>query len=171
MAGTGMQRKVLAAAAVALTAAGAGAVYLASPPRPAVTQAPEAPAEPRKAGLYCQFYVFVESRPFVAFQFELADEPSTYRQLYVAKADGDTTDYNAELGRQPEWRLDAKGDPPRLEGRVTVPAATQTGVGEEDIAIELRGFDPSREGRAWSEASLKSVYYQNLPGKCRQAAS
>lgn len=123
----------------------------------------------RQISLYCQFYVFVESRPFVAFLLEQnPDDPARYRQVYVAKADGDQTDYNVIAGREPEWRLDRSVEPPRLDSRVFVPDPSPAGIGEQDIAIELRGFDPAEASGSWREASLKSVYYQNLPGKCRQ---
>jgi hypothetical protein len=148
----------------------AGAVAVAFwPTERDVAVRPAAPA-PMTIALHCQFYVFVESRPFVAFLMEqAADDRSLYRQAYVAKADGDRTDYNALTDRRPEWRLDGSSDPRRLESRVVVPDAGPAGVGEEDIAIELQEFDPARADGVWREASLRSVYYQNLPGKCRQA--
>lgn len=130
------------------------------------------PLGPKTTSLYCQFYVFVESRPFVAFLFERApDERPVYAQVYVVKADGDRTDYSAETGARPEWRFDRAADPPRLTSRIMVPDASQAGVGEEDVAIEVYGFDGTGVGNVWYEASLKSVFYQNLPGKCRQTAA
>jgi hypothetical protein len=172
MIGTGSRRIALVAVAGILAAAAAGlALCLRSAP-PAEPGPPAAADGPRQAALYCQFYVFVESRPFVAFMLEQApDDPALYRQIYVAKADGDRTDYNALAGRRPEWRLDQAANPPRLDARVIVPDSSQAGLGEQEIAIELRGFDVARAGDAWSEASLKSVYYQNLPGKCRRVAA
>lgn len=138
-------------------------------PRPSGGASAEAEPAATTVSLYCQFYVFVESRPFVAFLFDKADdERPVYDQVYVAKADGDRTDYNAATGGQPEWRFDAKAEPPRLSARIAVPNTSQAGIGEEDIAIEVYGFDGTRTGNVWYEASLKSVYYQNLPGKCRQ---
>lgn len=145
------------------------AAYLSDRPEPTAA-APQQPADQKKVALYCQFYVFVESRPFVAFMLEQSpDDPSRYRQTYVAKADGDRTDYNALADRWPDWRLVGQSDPPRIEARVMVPDAGQAGIAEQDIAIELREFDAARADGVWREASLKSVYYQNLPGKCRQA--
>lgn len=158
-------------AAIGVAALGAGvAAYLgATAPKAEAPLAIE-PAN-KKLALYCQFYVFVESRPFVAFLLEqAAGDAATYRQVYVAKADGDRTDYNALADTTPEWRFDHAGDPPRLAGRVIVPDSSQAGLGEQDIAIELRDFDAARADGAWRESSLKSAYYQNLPGKCRQAS-
>ncbi|GLK81402.1 hypothetical protein [Methylopila turkensis] len=172
---------LISAGLAAALALGAG-VYLlraSAPARVETAAAPAAPtaspepAGPPKVALYCQFYVFVESRPFVAFLFDQSPEDrGLYRQVYVAKADGDRTDYNAATGGQPEWRFIADVEPPRIVGRVTVPDNSQAGVAEQDIAIELReGFDAARADQTWYEASLKSIYYQNLPGKCRQAAA
>ena len=160
-----------AAAAVAVLATGLafGALWVRDVPPPA---APVPATSQNVVALYCQFYVFVESRPFVAFVMEQSPEDTDrYKQAYVAKADGDRTDYNALLDRRPEWRLDRSTDPQRLEARVAVPDSGQTGVAEQEIAIELREFDAARADGVWREASLKSVYYQNLPGKCRQAAA
>ncbi|RXF73705.1 hypothetical protein [Hansschlegelia zhihuaiae] len=171
MIGAGSRRVALVALVGALGAAAAGLALCARGAPPAEPGPPAADSGPRQTALYCQFYVFVESRPFVAFLLEQApDDPALYRQVYVAKADGDRTDYNALAGRRPEWRLDQTADPPRLDARVSVPDSSQAGLGEQEIAIELRGFDAARAGDAWTEASLKSVYYQNLPGKCRRAA-
>ncbi|GLK55891.1 hypothetical protein JOD31_000809 [Methylopila capsulata] len=139
--------------------------------------APAAPASrtaaaPSAPTLYCQFYVFVESQPFVAFLFELdRGEPPVFAQIYVAKANGERSDYDGESARRPRWTLDRGSEPARIASKVTVPAANQTGTAVEDIAIELYGFDPAAPGQRWFEASLKSVYYQNLPGKCRLAGA
>lgn len=143
--------------------------YLAGSPKPAVIGR-QTEVGPKRVALYCQFYVFVESRPFVAFLLERsADDSGRYVQAYVAKADGDRTDYNALAEKRPEWRLEGAGEPaPRLRARVTVPDPGPAGLDEQDIAIELRDFDAARADGVWREASLKSVYYQNLPGKCRQ---
>jgi hypothetical protein len=160
----------LGAAGVAIAAIGFGAVHLFNDERSEPVAQPQAEA-PKAVALYCQFYVFVESRPYVAFLLNQAqDDAGRYLQAYVAKADGDRTDYNALVERTPEWRLDRSGEPPRIEAKVTVPDQSQAGVGEQDIAIELRDFDAAQADGVWREASLKSVYYQNLPGKCRQAA-
>lgn len=165
-------RSALAGAAVAVMATGLllGAFWYRSVPP--VPPAAFAPQSSKVFMLHCQFYVFVENRPFVAFAMEREPgEPARYRQDYVAKADGDRTDYNALLDRRPEWRLDTRHDPQRLEATVVVPNSSQAGVGDEEIAIELREFDDARADGVWREASLKSVYYQNLPGKCRQATA
>ncbi|MFC3694324.1 hypothetical protein [Chenggangzhangella methanolivorans] len=163
--------KYLTVSLLFILAAGAGlALYLRGDnPKPVAEQPPP---RPTVLTLQCQFYVFVESRPFVAFLLEKApDDPALYRQLYVAKADGDRTDYNALVDKRPEWRLGGAGDPTLLEAQVTVPDPGPAGVAEQEIAIELREFDAARSDGVWREASLKSVYYQNLPGKCRQAAT
>ncbi|WP_020184477.1 hypothetical protein [Methylopila sp. 73B] len=141
-----------------------------APASPALrTAAAAAPAAPT---LYCQFYVFVESQPFVAFLFELdRGEPAAFAQIYVAKANGERSDYDGQGAPRPRWTLDRTAEPARLASKVTVPAANQTGTAVEDIAIELYGFDPAAPGQRWFEASLKSVYYQNLPGKCRLASA
>lgn len=137
--------------------------------RPAPEPLQRVETGPKRMALYCQFYVFVESRPFVAFLLERSsDSPVRYIQAYVAKADGDTTDYNALADKKPEWTLGLAGTPPRIEARVTVPDPGPAGLAEQDIAIELREFDAARADGVWREASLESVYYQNLPGKCRQ---
>lgn len=156
-------------AGVAATAAALPALLRDDPP---AAPPPRVESAPKRLALYCQFYVFVESRPFVAFMMEKSSEdPALYKQVYVAKADGDRTDYNELVGRRPEWRLDLQANPPRLSSRVSVPDTSQAGLGEQDIAIELRDFDARTASESWREASLKSVYYQNLPGKCRQTAS
>ncbi len=165
-------RAALVALSGLLVGGAAALAYWATIPEPA-RPAPRPAGAERKSALYCQFYVFVESRPYVAFLMEQeAGDAALLRQIYVAKADGDRTDYNAETGVRPEWRLDEAADPPRLEARIVVPAPGQSGLGEQDIAIEFPGARPDdladRGSTRWREASLKSVYYQNLPGKCRR---
>ncbi|MDR4307173.1 hypothetical protein IHQ68_11135 [Chelatococcus sambhunathii] len=166
-------RWALVALSAALAGGAAALAYYFAAAQPAALGTP-APVEiKRRSSLYCQFYVFVESRPFVAFLMEQAqDDTAVFRQIYVAKADGDRTDYNAETGVRPEWRLDAASVTPRLEARVVVPDTGQSGLGEQDIAIEFPGARredfADRGSTRWREASLKSVYYQNLPGKCRR---
>lgn len=160
---------VVAIVAIATTAL---AIYLAVEKRPAPdARAAATDRGSQKTSLYCEFYVFVESRPFVAFLLKQAPgDADLFRQVYVAKADGDRTDYNALADRLPEWRLDRRATPQRLKGRVTVPDAGPAGLAEEEIAIELPDSDATRPTDAWREASLKSVYYQNLPGKCRRTS-
>lgn len=142
------------------------------PPDAPASPGPGAAVAPSAPTLYCQFYVFVESQPFVAFLFELdRREPPRFSQLYVAKANGERTDYDGETTPRPTWTLDRSADPARISARTTVPSTGPTGVAEEDIAIQIYGFDPAAKGQRWFEASLKSVYYQNLPGKCRLASA
>ncbi|GBD49083.1 hypothetical protein [Methylopila sp. Yamaguchi] len=141
-------------------------------PAPASPSLRTAAAPPSAPTLYCQFYVFVESQPFVAFLFELdRGEPLGFHQIYAAKANGERSDFDGESAPRPRWALDRSAEPARIASKVTVPAANQTGTAVEDIAIELYGFDPAAPGQRWFEASLKSVYYQNLPGKCRLASA
>lgn len=161
---------------IALSALAGGAaalVYYFAAAQPAEPRPPAPIGIERRSALYCQFYVFVESRPFVAFLMEQAPgDAALFHQIYIAKADGDRTDYNAETGVRPEWRLDSASVTPRLEARVVVPDTGQSGLGEQDIAIEFPGTSwedfADRGSTRWREASLKSVYYQNLPGKCRR---
>lgn len=172
----------LVAGVVALAAAGAYVFMgLEAEERPETAQSAPAPvaqpaaapsgeAKAKTVSLYCTFYVFVESRPFVAFLLDRDEaDPLRYDQVYVAKADGDTTDYNELMGERPVWRFDGAAEPPRVNSTVMVPdSRAQAGVSPQDIAIEVRGFDGKAVGSAWYEASLKSIYYQNLPGKCQQ---
>ncbi|MFD1331140.1 hypothetical protein ACFQ4O_03940 [Methylopila musalis] len=174
----------LLAGAVALAATGAYVFFgLEGADRPETAQsaapapaaqpgaAPAQVAQPKTVALYCTFYVFVESRPFVAFLLDKDQaNPLRYQQVYVQKGDGDTTDYNELMGERPAWRFDGAAEPPRLSSTVMVPdSRAQAGVSPQDIAIEVRGFDGEAVGATWYEASLKSIYYQNLPGKCQQA--
>jgi hypothetical protein len=157
---------VLAAAA----AAGAAAIVAGSHWMMRGADSGEAARAPaaRSLQLYCQFYVFTEQRPRVGFLFAVEGDGArpAFRQLYVAEDNGERTDFDGD--DRPEWRLERDARPPRIVSRITVPDASQAARHEEDIAIEMYGYEPGRDSTQWFEASLKNVHYQNLPGKCRQ---
>lgn len=139
--------------------------------RPAPPIASSQPVEARSLQLYCQFYVFVESRPRLAllFDVERRDGAPVFRQVYLAEDNGERTDYDGKEAPRPEWRYDAAGDPKVIASTIKVPDSSQSGFHDQDIAIELHGYSERRDAKAFFEASLKSFHFQNLPGKCRQA--
>ncbi len=161
---------LLALFAVILVVAG-GALLL----WPAEEASPPEPRQAQDSGgtrLYCQFYVFVEQRPRVAFYFEVDREGPAprFRQIYVAEDNGERADFDGVSEPRPEWTFSAS-DPARISSRIVVPDASQAAQHEEDIAIELHRYEPSADGPVWFEASLKNVHFQNLPGKCRQSGA
>ena len=164
-------RRVGLFALLAVILAGAGAWLL----RPAEEAPPPEPRQAQDSGgtrLYCQFYVFTEQRPRVAFYFEVDREGAApaYRQIYVAEDNGERADFDGVSEPRPEWAFSAS-EPARISSRITVPDASQAAQHQEDIAIELHRYEPKAEGPVWFEASLKNVHYQNLPGKCRQSGA
>ena len=165
--------KAAAAVAVVTIAAVAGAGYLLTRPAPEPVATTQPPVEARAAPpqLYCQFYVFTEQRPRLAFLFDVANTEPTpvFRQRYIAEDNGERTDYG-DADTPPVWRYDPSVDPRTISSTIMVPDTSQAGQHEQDIAIQLYGYEPKRDSKAFFEASLKNIHYQNLPGKCRQAA-
>lgn len=159
----------LAAAGVIAALVGFWIYDGAEPPaREAATEAPK-PQGPLQ--LYCQFYVFVETKPRLALLFEVErrDGAPVFRQVYLAEDNGERTDYDGAETPRPEWRYDSGTEPQSIASTIKVPDNSQASFHEQDIAIQLYGYKPDRDNRTFFEASLKSFHFQNLPGKCRQA--
>lgn len=167
-----MKAAALAAASIAAAAA-LGAVAYFGLGRQAEPPAPPKPVEAAKAApsLYCQFYVFVEQRPRLAFLFDVGqrDGRPVFSQRYIAEDNGERTDYDGKTEPRPEWSYDAAVDPRTISSKIMVPDTSQAGQHQQDILIQLYGYEPMRDSKSFFEASLKNVHYQNLPGKCRQS--
>lgn len=157
------------AAAATVSALGVFLLYRSAPPSPptASTQ----PVEARSLQLYCQFYVFVESRPRLALLFDVERRHGApvFRQVYLAEDNGERADYDGKDAPRPEWRYEATADPKIIASTIKVPDTSQSGFHDQDITIELHGYSEQRNAKTFFEASLKSFHFQNLPGKCRQA--
>lgn len=159
----------LTAVAAVLLAGATGVFYAIRTPEPAAP-APVGEA-PKSLQLYCQFYVFTEQRPRLALQFEVGskDGAPVFSQLYLAEDNGARTDYDGKETPRPQWAYDPGVEPKRITSSIKIPDSSQSGFHDEDIAIELYGYQPERDLRAFFEASLKNIHFQNLPGKCRQS--
>lgn len=168
-----MKAAAVAGAAIVVAAALGAVAYVAFRPEAQPVEAPnptrEAKADSLK--LYCQFYVFTEQRPRLALYFDVGsrDGKPVFSQLYLAEDNGQRTDYDGASEPRPEWAYDPLPEPKTIASKVMIPDTSQAGQHEEDIVIELYGYEPGRDAKAFFEASLKNVHYQNLPGKCRQS--
>ncbi len=179
-------RTILPVAALCAVAIAGGAYVVLKPQGAAEQAAPSvaetaestsAPIQQTTTGsaaspkLYCQFYVFTEQRPRVAFYFDVLrrEDGPAFQQVYVAEDTGQRTDFGADGSPRPEWRFDRTAEPPRIASTIAVPDNSQAASHDEDIAIDIYSYDPERAGTAWFEASLKNIHFQNLPGKCRQS--
>lgn len=167
-----MKAAGVAGAGIVVAAALGAVAYLALRPEPQ-PPAPPKPVEAVKSApnLYCQFYVFTEQRPRLAFLFDVGqrDGRPVFAQLYIAEDNGARTDYDGKSEPRPEWSYDPSVDPRTISSKIMVPDTSQAGQHEQDILIQLYGYEPMRDSKSFFEASLKNVHYQNLPGKCRQS--
>jgi hypothetical protein len=167
-----MKAAGVAGAGIAVAAAIGSAAYFILGPQPEPPAASK-PVEAAKGApsLYCQFYVFVEQRPRLAFLFDVGrrDGRPVFSQLYIAEDNGARTDYDGKTEPRPEWSYDPAVDPRTISSKIMVPDTSQAGQHEQDILIQLYGYEPARDSKSFFEASLKNIHYQNLPGKCRQS--
>ncbi|MDQ0448646.1 hypothetical protein [Methylobacterium aerolatum] len=155
-------------AATLVTLAGGIALWTRpwrSDPAPASPPAASGPRDPARSQgpdttLYCEFNNFADVTPLVGFLFRIAGTgPSRSFALIVQREkDGSQRDFGGAGQPAPLWTLDTADTPPAIRAP------------EDDLRINLYGYDPETSGHAWFEAGLRSIRYRNLGGRCRQGA-
>ncbi len=154
--------------AVVLSIAGGGLWIWALPSdvsrpldRPADARSEPAASSDRHATLYCEFTNFADRTPLVGFYFlnEGTAELPKYALIFQREKDGQQTDFSGETTPRPEWKFDGSESPAVMHSP------------DDAIAINLYNYDSSKIGTTWFEAGLRSIYYRNLGGKCRNGIS
>ena len=121
--------------------------------------------------LTCIFYKFTIQRPTLEFAFDIEgtlDDPR-FAQRYVATSNGSERQVDVKNEPYPVWQFDPATEPKRLKAEISVLDTSLAGQHTEPVTIELYSYNPRTISPEWFEAGIKSVHYQNLPGKCRQA--
>ncbi len=110
------------------------------------------------ASLYCEFNNFADLTPLVGFLFrvERAHPVPTFALILQREQDGSQANFGGVGEPSPLWTFDRTDTQPAIRAP------------EEDLRINLYGYDPGRIEHAWFEAGLRSIRYKNLGGRCRQ---
>lgn len=120
-----------------------------------------------KPQLYCVFFRLSGKEPQVEMLFNVDREERLYfRHLYLIELNGSQRSVDAKEPPFPEWAFDGSDNPSRLSSEIRVVDNTAAGFHQEQITISIYDYEPATAARREFEASLTSIYYQNLAGRC-----
>ena len=130
-----------------------------------VAPAPEIVAT--KPQLYCVFFRLSGKEPRVELLFNVdSEERLHFRQLYLIELNGSQRSVDAKEPPFPEWAFDGSVNPSRLSSEIRVVDNTAAGFHQEQITISIYDYEPATAARQEFEASLTSIHFQNLAGRC-----
>jgi len=120
-----------------------------------------------KPQLYCIFFRLSGKEPRLELLFNVDREDRLrFRHLYSIELNGSQRTVDAKEPPFPEWAFDTSENPSRLSSEIRVVDNTAAGFHQEPITVEIYDYEPATVARREFEAGLKSVYFQNLAGRC-----
>ncbi|HRN89741.1 hypothetical protein [Hyphomicrobium sp.] len=120
-----------------------------------------------KPQLYCVFFRLSGKEPRLELLFNVdREERFHFRQLYLIELNGSQRLVDAKDPPFPEWTFDGSVNPSRLSSEIRVVDNTAAGFHQEQITVSIYDYEPATVARQEFEASLTSIYYQNLAGRC-----